>query len=601
VARLPLDVPAAVALVGGLTVTALVRLHGPAPGDLGLVLPSLLTGAAAGFAIHALLRRSAWLVSRAMYAVDVLAIGISATLVALGWRLEGPASAVWLGIPLALDLGGLLPGCGPRRFALSALALLGAGAGLALLGWRAPIVLPEPRPNGPTTNVVLITVDTLRADHVGCYGYAPARTPHLDALCDRAAVFTRSFAPYPYTRPSHASMLTGLYPPHHGVLGNGIPLRRDVETLPERLARVGYETAAFVSAYPLKPHPAGLSHRFDFYEANFSTWPWLSQSARFLHVVRVFKPFSASLTATLERGQRTASETNRAVFDWLEREHSAPFFLWVHYYDPHQTYAPPERFARLHDAADATPVEWERLSAEEREALAGDPHAIRHITAMYDGEISYVDEEIGRLLQRLDESGLRERSLIVVTSDHGESLTDHGYYFDHAGVYDAVMRVPLIVALPEGEAAGRVVSANVTTVDLTPTILDVLGLEAAPGDGRSLLPLLRGAAPEAPQPVYHFVDRHPSTNQQVHVAVRRDRYKLIRRSVGWNDVQRVPPDEELYDVEADPGERHPLEEGGPVREELRALAEPWMDRFGRREEAVDEEVRRQLEALGYAP
>ena len=100
----------------------------------------------------------------------------------------------------------------------------------------------------------------------------------------------------------------------------------------------------------------------------------------------------------------------------------------------------------------------------------------------------------------------------------------------------------------KGEAAGRVVSANVTTVDLTPTILDVLGLEAAPGDGRSLLPLLRGAAPEAPQPVYHFVDRHPSTNQQVHVAVRRDRYKLIRRSVGWNDVQRVPPDEELYDV-----------------------------------------------------
>jgi len=311
-----------------------------------------------------------------------------------------------------------------RRGAVALLlALLGAPAGIA-----AAVAPPSARPN-----LVLITLDTTRADRLGAYGYAAARTPHLDALARRGTRFARCDTAAPVTLPAHATLLTGLYPPRHGVRDNGtFTLAAAADTLTERLRAAGYDTAAVVSAIVLARRH-GLDQGFRRYDDDLG----------------------AGYALGTEVAERTADAATVAALAALG-ELRSPFFLWVHYYDPHQEYRPPTRFA----ASGAGP---DRL---------------------YDGEIAFVDEQIGTLLAELPAS-----TVVAVVGDHGEMLGEHGEASHGLLLYEAARRVPLLLAGP-GVPAGAVETCLARTADVAPTLARLAGVELAAGlDGRSLLPL----------------------------------------------------------------------------------------------------------------
>lgn len=282
-------------------------------------------------------------------------------------------------------------------------------------------------------NVVLITIDTLRADRLGAYGHKAARTPHLDRLAAEGLLFKRAYSQAPLTLPSHASILTGLYPPQHGARLNGsYSFRRGVPTLATLLGEEGYATGAFVSAYVL--HSSfGLAEGFDVYEDRTGD-------------------------AKLDIPERSAGETVGLALEWLGEQRSGPFFLWVHVFDPHYPYLPPDPFRR---------------------EFAADP---------YDGEIAYVDSEVGRLVGHLEERGILDQTMLIVTADHGESLGEHNEQTHGMLIYDATIQVPLIIRPavagdddPAARPGGRVIADVVETIDILPTVVGVLGLPLPDG------------------------------------------------------------------------------------------------------------------------
>ena len=410
--------------------------------------------------------------------------------------------------------------------------------------------LPEPGA-AAGANLLLVTLDTTRADRLGSYGAAGAATPNLDRLAGRGLRFADAVSPVPMTLPAHASLMTGLDPPAHGVRVNGeAPLAPGHETLAEALAGAGYRTGAFVSSFVLDPR-FGLDQGFDTYDAA-------------LEATR-----AAALEPQVERG---AASVTAAALGWLaeRREAEAPFFLWVHYFDPHDPYEPPE------------------------------PFASRFRDRPYDGEIAYVDSELGRLL-----GAVPADTLIVVAGDHGESLGEHGERYHSRTLYEGAVRVPLILALPAGAAGeGGVVDGFVVTLsDLHPTLLDLLGVsEGEAGrerlDGRSLVAAsAEGAGAE--RTVYlETLNPWYDNGWAPLYAARSHREKYVRA-----------PRPELYDLGSDPGERRNLLAGeraddraaGPLRAFLdrRVPADPAADLAAVGGGAVDPEVRRRLESLGY--
>jgi choline-sulfatase len=313
---------------------------------------------------------------------------------------------------------------------------------------------------GRGANLLLVTIDTLSAERVGCYGYDRAQTPRIDGLAQEGLLFERALTVAPLTLPSHTSLLTGLYPLHHGVRDNGIFRAGDsLETLAEALGAEGYATGAFVSAHVLEGF-YGLAQGFDTYDDSFG----------------------ASMAGP--NLERPADRTTERALAWLGTAAAdKPWFAWVHLFDPHVPYLPPARFP-----ARAT----------------GDA------SARYDAEVTFADEQLGRLLDSLEASGQAERTLVVVTSDHGESFGQHDEPTHGFFVYDAVMRVPLVMRFPP-LGQGRRVSGQVSLVDIFPTVLEIL-LGDAPGelDGRSLLssweqdaaPLHHDAYLESQHPFY---------------------------------------------------------------------------------------------------
>jgi len=397
-----------------------------------------------------------------------------------------------------------------------------------------------PRAGAP--NILLVTLDTVRADHLGCYGNQAARTPVIDALAARGARFATGVAHSPITGPSHASILTGLTPLGHGVRNNSdYVLPVSVPTLPDALAKAGWRTAAFVSGFPLERR-FGYDRGFETYDAAF---PRGNDPRRAPYV------------------ERPADMTTRAALKWLDEGASsspAPWFLWVHYYDPHSPYEPPAEYA---------------------DAFAGRP---------YDGEIAFVDAQLGRLLQRIDERGLTGNTLIVVTADHGESLGEHGEATHGMFVYDSTLLVPWIVAGP-GIPAGRVPPMVARLIDVAPTLLDYAGQRPAGAiEGRSLRPAIDGQ-PMSDEPAYA-----ESLFASIHLrwaplyAWRTSRWKLV-------DAPRP----ELYDLQADPREQHDRAAAEAARvEALRrplraALRTPTPDATA----TVDAESAERLRSLGY--
>jgi arylsulfatase A-like enzyme/Tfp pilus assembly protein PilF len=419
--------------------------------------------------------------------------------------------------------------------------LLLAALGLAAPGCNRVELAAAPARELPS--VLLISIDTLRADHIGVYGAAAAETPSLDALAEAGTRFETAIAPAPLTLPSHASLLTGLDPPRHGIRHNGVyHLETRVETLAERFRAAGYVTGAVIGSVVLALR-YGLDQGFESYDAAISSRR--SGAGGFL--------------------ERSAAEVTDRALEWLARA-PRPFFLWVHYYDPHHDYRPPAPFA-------------ERFSANP-----------------YDGEIAYVDAELGRLLGRLERGGFRRETLILVTSDHGESLGEHGESTHAYTLYDAVLRVPLILAGP-GVPAGRVVESLVRTVDVAPTLLALAGLSPLPGtDGEPLIAHLRkGPLPPARLAYAETLATRIEQGWSPLYAIRSSHHLFVRA-----------PRPELYDLRADPGQLENLLESDPdrARPAAKRLARALDERVGEKEEqyslSIDGEALEQLRALGYA-
>jgi arylsulfatase A-like enzyme/Tfp pilus assembly protein PilF len=414
------------------------------------------------------------------------------------------------------------------------LVLAAVAVGLAAAGgWRyarasAPV-------SGP---IIVISIDTLRADHLPVYGYTQVRTPAIDALAADGVVFERAYSHAPQTLPAHAALLSGRLPFETGVRDNvGFTIDQSVRLLPEMLRDRGFATGGVVSAFVLRKE-TGIAHGFDFFDGEMPP---------------------ASPERTIGEVQRDGSASEAIAEKWLNGVGTSRAFLFLHLYEPHKPYAPPERFASY---------------------------------APYDGEIAYVDEIVGKLTKYLKSHQLYDRSTIVLLSDHGEGLGDHGEQEHGLFVYEEAIHIPLIIKQEGNAAAGRRVKDIVQHVDLAPTMLELVKAPI-PGQlhGRSLKPLLDGTGTIEPVPVYSealYARYHFGWSELT--ALTDDRYRYIKA-----------PREELYDLARDPDERNNIaEERAQARQAMRSVLERLTaDAKITAPVEVSTEARERLQALGY--
>ena len=467
--------------------------------------------------------------------------------------------------------------------------LVGSVLALSLVG----CVREAPRSDLP--NLLLITVDTLRADHLSAYGYRLPTSPNLDHLAEGGVRFADATVPWPKTWPAVASMLTGKYPATTGVrLHPRRPLPSEHETLAERLGDMGYATAAVVAN-------VNVGEGFDF-DQGFDTFveSWQEGLER------------AGGTAALvtdpgevKRFTGAAVVTDHAVELLDGMEANRPFFLWLHYIDPHGPYRPPEPYAGLWEGEyEAKEVPFDSLPPYQRQHDgAGRPISdISHYIANYDREIRSFDDQLGRLLADLERRGLRDDTLIVLTSDHGESLDEDGYHLEHGATpYQPAAGVPFVLSFPGRLPRGRVVASPVGLIDLLPTVFELLGLEAPPGtQGQSLVATWQGADPS------EFVFMESGSYEPSQLSVRKGRWKLARLRAPRDRRVFEREEVELYDLEADPEEEvdRSAEHPALVREMVAALdrwraTTPAYDGTSPEEVPVDERTRAMLRALGY--
>ena len=426
-------------------------------------------------------------------------------------------------------------------------------------------------------NVILITVDTTRADRMGFLGSKRGLTPNLDKLAAESVVFTRAYAQAPLTAPSHATILTGTYPQFHQVNNFGVPLRKDLPFAPAILKAHGYHTAAFVGALVLDPVAGavpGFDRGFDTYNAGFHK----SERADRYHSV-----------------ERRGGDVVARALTWLTGHPQGPFFVWVHLYDPHDPYDPPE------------------------------PYKTKYAAAPYDGEIAYADAAVGKFLSQMRSRGIYNRAVIAVMADHGEGLGDHGEDTHGIFLYDETINVPLVIKLPgaalpkkqsagsgsvENLSAGKRVETRVGLVDVLPTILDAVGIAIPPEvQGESLLGVMKpdgkgsegkgsesAMAPPAPpdRPSYAESDyAHDAYGWSALRALRTGRYLYIKA-----------PRQELYDQSVDPKAEHNLSAASTaVTSTLAGQLDAFRQKTSSTKEApkpaADPAMREKLAALGY--
>jgi arylsulfatase A-like enzyme/Flp pilus assembly protein TadD len=409
-------------------------------------------------------------------------------------------------------------------------------------------VLPSFAAAANQPNVILITLDTVRADRMGFLGSKYGLTPQLDALASQSVVFERAYSQAPITPVSHATILTGTFPQYHGIRNFGDRLPPSVPFLPEILHGQGYHTGAFVGSIILDPKngfASGFERGFDVYNAGF-------------HRQKTGERREASM-------QRRGEVTLGYVLEWLGTQQGSPFFLWFHLWDAHDPYNPPEPF---------------------RSRFPGAP---------YNGSIAYVDATVGKLLDYLRDQGLYDNALIAVAADHGESLGEHGELTHSIFLYDSTIHVPLLLKLPGNRFAGQRVNATASLVDLAPTLLEALGQTPPPAmQGHSLLPMIGNPHPE----------NRPSLATGDHSERSFGWSALVSLRVGKQLFVRAPLPE-LYDLASDPGAKTNLYRVNRVAA-LRLASQ--LDNFVKRvstgapqvlQDGLDEKSREQLSALGY--
>jgi len=445
-----------------------------------------------------------------------------------------------------------------------------------------PVMPPE------SNNLVILSIDTLRPDHLGAYGYPRQTSPNLDRFARRSAVFDQAVTVHVATAPAHGTILTGRYPGSHGIQRNGMHLDPDVPTLAEILAAHGRATGAFVSGWTLQRH-TGLARGFEVYDD--------------------------TLDAPGAGARRIGRLTTDAALDWLQSQVTAErdFFLFVHLFEPHWPYDPPAQDAlrflsgQYELTTISKPVHIDRRISVNRLT----PFEQREYVARYDGEIVVADRLLDRLLNRLDDLGVAGNTVVVVLSDHGETLFERPWTMDHGTrPYEEQARVPLILFVPGDRAAGRRVPDQVSLLDIVPTLLDIMHIDAPSGlQGRSLLPLARGEFPTtAPKPAFitarserkrvpHI--REPLTDQRMVRAIRLPGVKLIEFPMAGGRRYR-----EFFDLSEDPGEtaNRAATSPEPVLA-LRGELERWQRTSGGDLEpgppVLDPEVEAALRELGY--
>ncbi len=399
-------------------------------------------------------------------------------------------------------------------------------------------------------NVILLTLDTLRADHLACYGYPDVRTPNIDSLARQGVLFEQAATNSPLTLPAHCSILTGMYPTYHGVRINGNTALNDEQmTIAEVLSAQGYQCGAFIGAFVLDGR-WGLKQGFQHYDDQFDL-------KKYKHI-------------DLGAVQRPGNEVIDAALDWLEEQKSTPFFAWIHLYDPHTPYEPPEPY----------------LSEYGPRGLAG----------LYDGEIAFMDEQIGRCLSWLENNGLDESTILILVGDHGEGLGSHGEGTHGYFIYDYAVHVPLIIVTPFEGLRGVRVSSQVRVVDIFPTLMEIAAvIPPAETHGRSLLPLM--FRPQKKQDGFAYAESMSPNLQfgwsSIH-SLRTTQYKYIDT-----------PKAELYDLTMDPGEHTNLLRQYPdIAREMKDTLDRLMEETSRgaptpQAANLDKETIEKLSALGY--
>jgi choline-sulfatase len=370
-------------------------------------------------------------------------------------------------------------------------------------------------------NLILIAVDTLRADHLGVYGYKRPTSPRIDEFATHGTVFETTFAPLPMTQPSFESMFTSLYPESHGIKRNDLALSPKAITLAEVLRSKGWQTAAIIGASNLDA-VFGLDQGFEYYEDSLG---------------RKVNP-EVKVVDRMKRWERPAAEVNRITYDWLDHHRNGkPFFLMVHYYDPHKPYAPPAPFDTLYDRGTDEKAEW---------------------NALYDGEVTYTDQQIGLLLDRIRKMNLWDDSLILFTSDHGEGLGDHNWQTHIWKIYDEAVHIPFIAVGP-GIPVGKRVPQLLSIIDFAPGILDYLNVQPlASYQGKSFLPAMNDSAKirdfvllEKAKPPWNFTALEPDWQKFPYSqwAVRSTDHKFL-----WSSDRKF----EFYNLKDDPKELNNL-------------------------------------------
>jgi arylsulfatase A-like enzyme/tetratricopeptide (TPR) repeat protein len=399
-------------------------------------------------------------------------------------------------------------------------------------------------------NIILFSLDTTRADHLGCYGYGEAQTPTIDALAARGVLFEQAATAVPLTLPAHCTIMTGLYPTYHGVRLNGNTALGDEQTtLAEIFAARGYQTGAFIGAFVLDGR-WGLKQGFQHYDDRFDL-------KKYKHL-------------DLGAIQRPGDQVMDAALAWLGEHRRDPFFAWIHLYDPHIPYEPPEPYAS---------------------EFRG-----RGLTGLYDGEIAFMDAQIGRCVAWLAANGLAKTTVLLLIGDHGEGLGSHGEATHGFFIYDSVVHVPFLIVTPFPELQGRRVAAQVSSVDVAPTLLDLARLPALPQmQGRSLLPaMLRpGKGREGQAYSESLVPDLQFGWSPLHSL----------RTAGFQFIDAPRP--ELYDIHRDPGEGTDLslrqaDLARTMKSELdRLMEETSRDAPKPQAANLDKETMERLSALGY--
>jgi len=444
-------------------------------------------------------------------------------------------------------------------------------------------------------NVIMIGLDTTRADHLSSYGSTKCQTPNLDELARDGIRFDQCVTVAPSTLPSFTSVMSGMYPHTHRVPYNGFRASDNLLLLSELFKEAGYDTAAFIGSYALHSD-LNLDQGFDLYEETFDR----DVAGRQL--------------------QRRADRLNESLFPWLETHKGSKFLLFIQYFDPHLPYDPPLPYG--HDPAVSGKPRWDYANLLRLgHAINVNPDARiinlgKHASRMYAGEIAFLDHQIGRLVEKLDELGLRKKSIIIIWGDHGETLMEHKTeLFNHGrNVYQTTIHVPLIFHAPSALPSGKVVKDLVTTIDIAPTICDLTGLSAVEmHEGQSLMSLIKPEK-EAPgwQPSAAFVEAQKPVgemgeansrwlNQQKDKCIILGEWKLV-----LSPLEKQPW--KLFNLRADPDESHDvyseqLERNPTLVKNLTDRIHAWMndlpDADGTDIVGPDAEAKEKLRALGY--